>query len=210
MAQVAQYESQHLVFVDESASNERTAERRWGWSLRGKPCRTVRSAKRSKRWSILPAITLDGYIAWEIYQDSFTTERFNAFIQDQLLPIMQPYPLPCSVLIMDNHGIHHSEALTEMCEEKGVKILYLPPYSPDFNPIEQSFGQLKAWMRRNQGLTVLYEYDFEGFIRLALDRSMAGRGAAGHFRACGYGPSRLLDESDTDSSSSDESETDSE
>ena len=182
--------------MDESASNERTAERRWGWSVKGKPCRVKRSAKRSKRWSILPALTIDGYMDWEIYQDSFTKVRFNAFIKKILLH-MQPSPLPRSVLIMDNHSIHHSEELTEMCVAAGVILLYLPPYSPIFNPIEQSFAQLKSWMRRNHRVADFYAKDFEGFIRLALSNVMVGRNAAaGHFRACGYEPLDLDDDND--------------
>ena len=146
-----------------------------------------RSNKRSKRWSILPAITVDGYLAYEIYQDSFTKERFNTFIRQDLLPLMTPWPGPRSVLIMDNHSIHHSDELTEMCEAAGVHLLYLPPYSPDLNPIEQSFSQLKKWMRRNQRMADLLGRDFESFIRMAIQRSIGEKGAWGHFRKCGYG-----------------------
>jgi hypothetical protein len=183
---MTQYTPDQLVFVDESASNERTAERKFGWSMRGDPCRVRRSNKRSKRWSILPAITIQGYVAWEIYQDSFTTARFNAFIKQDVLPWMQPFPGICSVLIMDNHSIHRSDELTQMCEEAGVILKYLPPYSPDFNPIEQSFGQMKAWMRKHQRLATLLHGDFETFIRQAIKRVGRGKTAEGHFRACGY------------------------
>jgi hypothetical protein len=57
----------------------------------------------------LPALSLDGYICWKIYQDSFTIETFNAFIEVDLLPHMNAYPAPRSVLVMDNHSIHHSD-----------------------------------------------------------------------------------------------------
>jgi hypothetical protein len=148
---MSRYKAEQLVFVDESAANERTALRRMGWSPRGFPCRVRQSSRRSKRWSILPVLSIDGYLAWEIYQDSFTTERFNAFIETFVLPLMRPYSedAPCCVLIMDNHSIHHLEELVEICERKGIHLIYLPPYSPDFNPIEQSFAQLKAWMRKH-------------------------------------------------------------
>jgi transposase len=156
-----------------------------GWSIRGDPCRVRQSARRSKRWSILPAITILGYIAYEIYQDSFTTTRFNAFIIHDLLPIMNPFPERFSVLVMDNHSIHRSEELREACQEKGIHLLFLPAYSPDMNPIEQSFSQLKSWMRRNQPLAQAMEYNFESFIRIAI-RSMTERDCQGHFARCGY------------------------
>ena len=116
------YKAEQLVFVDESASNERTAERRRGWSPRGFPCRVRRRGRRSKRWLLLRVLNVDGYLAWEIYQDSFTTERFNAFIEIFVLPLMRPYSegAPCCVLVMDNHSIHYSEELEVMCERKGI------------------------------------------------------------------------------------------
>ncbi len=131
--------AEQLVFVDESAANERTMNRRMGWSPRGFPCRVRMPGHYSVRWSILPAITIEGYISWDIYQGSINGERFNRFIE-QLLLIMNPWPGKYSVLVMDNHSTHHSEAIREMCIERGVILLYLPPYSPDLNPIEQSFA----------------------------------------------------------------------
>ena len=170
-----------------------------------------RSARRSKRWSILPAITLDGYLAWEIYQDSFTAERFNAFIEIHVLPLMRPYSedASCCVLVMDNCSIHYSEELIEMCQRKGIHLVYLPAYSPDFNPIEQSFAQLKAWMRRNQRLADLFGYNFEGFIQLAMRSVFQGKDARGHYRACGYGVGESFECSDSESESENDSDSDS-
>ena len=61
---------------------------------------------------------------------------------------MNPFPGKNSVIIMDNARIHHDEALVESVEEVGGKVIYLPPYSPDFNPIETAFSSLKAWFKR--------------------------------------------------------------
>jgi len=89
-----------------------------------------------------------------------------------------------------------------------VELVYLPPYSPDMNPIEQSFAQLKSWMRRNQALAKVYDNNFEGFIRLALKLFMEGKGAAGHFRACGYGSVEAQDEGEPGESDGDDSSID--
>nr|GAT52207.1 TPR domain protein [Mycena chlorophos] len=62
---------------------------------------------------------------------------------------MQPYPGPRSVLVMDNCRIHHVEEVEAICDERGIKLVYLPPYSPDYNPIEQSFSFIKSYIRRN-------------------------------------------------------------
>jgi len=62
---------------------------------------------------------------------------------------MNPYPGPRSVLIMDNCQIHHVEEVEDLCQAHGVRLVYLPPYSPDLNPIEECFSFIKAYIRRN-------------------------------------------------------------
>jgi DDE superfamily endonuclease len=126
-------------------------------------------------------------MAYEVYHDSVDTDRFNAFIEDSGLPLMTAYLGPCSVLVMDNHSTHHLEYIQELCDARGVILLYLPPYSPDYNPIEQSFAALKAWMRANRVLARIYGDDVEGFICLAVESVFKGKNACGHFRAAGIG-----------------------
>jgi len=100
------------VFVDESAANERTADRKWGWALIGMPCLFEQALKRTKKWSLLPAYTVEGFIAWDIQHGSYHKEDFNAFIRYSVLPLMNPYPNRSSILIMDNARIHKSDVPT--------------------------------------------------------------------------------------------------
>jgi len=65
---------------------------------------------------------------------------------------MNPYPAKHSVLVMDNARIHHNEDLVTAVEDIGCRILYLPPYSPDLNPIETAFSALKSWLKRYRDL----------------------------------------------------------
>lgn len=65
---------------------------------------------------------------------------------------MNPYPAKHSVLVMDNARIHHNEDLVAAVEDIGCRILYLPPYSPDLNPIETAFSALKSWLKRYRDL----------------------------------------------------------
>jgi transposase len=65
---------------------------------------------------------------------------------------MNPYPEPKSVIIMDNARIHHDADLIDLIRALGCRIEFIPPYSPDFNPIEEAFSAVKGWLRRN------YEY----------------------------------------------------
>src|SRR6266480_5530613 len=137
-AKMCEYKANQLVFVDESAANERTKDRKYGWSLKGLLCRVRQSGKRSTRWSILPAIGINGYIDYEIIQGSFNAEKFNFFIR-LFLRKMNLFSRLRSVLVLDNVNSHLSEDLATICEETGVYLEYLPPYLFDYNLIEDSF-----------------------------------------------------------------------
>ncbi|KIY45332.1 hypothetical protein FISHEDRAFT_49556, partial [Fistulina hepatica ATCC 64428] len=100
------------------------------------------------------------------------------------IPHMTPFPGPRSVLGMDNAKIHHGEAITALAERFGIRIEYLPPYLPDFNPIEQAFSKIKVFLRRNEALLshgdgILFEMEVAMGVITAQD-------ACGYFRDCGY------------------------
>jgi len=92
-----------------------------------------------------------------VYEGSTDTTIFEDFIET-LLPYCGKWPEPRSVLIMDNASFHRSEKMQRMCDEAGVVLRFLPPYSPDLNPIEEFFGELKAYIRKCWD-------EHEGFIR---------------------------------------------
>lgn len=176
-----EYKAPQIVFVDESAANERTGDRKRGWSLKGLPCKVVASGQRSTRWSILPAMGLNGYLAYHIHHGSFNTEKFLHFIRE-LLQKMTPFPGPRSVLVLDNAKVHKSDDLKVICQEAGVRLEFLPAYSPDYNGIEESFSALKAWMRRNRALLPAFEPFFEGYMHLAVMMTCSAQDARGYFK----------------------------
>ena len=134
-----------------------------------RPSNHIQDLKRSKRWSILPAFTVDGYIAWEVHQGSITAEIFNDFVRNQVLPQTTANGGPRSVLVLDNASIHWNQELIQMCETANVTLARLPPYSPDFNPIETSFALLKAWIRRNGEMSLSYTEEYGGFGQFLRD-----------------------------------------
>ena len=89
------------------------------------------------------------------------------------------------MLVTDDARIHHSDALQHECNERGVPLIYLPPYSPDFNPIEQSFNQIKMWMRKNRDYLQRCN-SFEEFFEWALEAFNVTGDPGSHFRYCGY------------------------
>jgi len=121
---------ERLVFVDECAVNILTTYRLNGWSMKGRRSNKRALFGRGNRYSVLPALSLEGIIYATIKQGSFDGEAFITFLRG-LLPRMNPYPAPNSVLVMDNCQIHHVEEVEDICRERGVRLLYLPPYSPD-------------------------------------------------------------------------------
>ena len=101
-----------------------------------------------------------------------------------MLPYYTPYLGPRSVLILNNASIHKSTRLQELCEEHGVLLKFLPPYSPDFNPIEATFNDIKAWIKRNHRLMEDFA-SFEAFLHFTI-RQVCGTHARGHFKEAGY------------------------
>ncbi|KAJ8592081.1 hypothetical protein M405DRAFT_687158, partial [Rhizopogon salebrosus TDB-379] len=83
-----------LMFGDEAAKDERTLIRQHGHSKIGTRCIQRKCFVRGKRYSILPILTLDGIIAYDIIEGPVTSERFVQFLQEHVLPLMNPYPGP--------------------------------------------------------------------------------------------------------------------
>jgi transposase len=106
----------------------------------------VSKLHRGQRYQILPAYAQDGVILSRIFQGSTDASFFESFIE-QLLQPCGMWPEPKSVLVMDNASFHRSDQIKQLCYDAGVKLIYLPPYSPDFNPIEEFFAELKALIK---------------------------------------------------------------
>jgi transposase len=182
----ARIHSDQFVFIDESGCDERSGQRRTGWSPLGVTPVQVSRFRREKRYQILPAYTQDGIILVRVFQGSTDGAVFEEFIE-QLLPSCNPWPGRRSVLVMDNASIHHTARIKQMCRNAGVKLVYLPPYSPDFNPIEEFFAELKAFIKRNWQNYEEYPYQgFDSFLRWCIDVVGGNkRSAKGHFRHAG-------------------------
>jgi hypothetical protein len=99
----------------------------------------VAQFQRGDRYQILPAYAQDGIVFAQVFQASTDAIVFEHFIRG-LLPYYGRFLALKSVLIMDNASIHHSDVVKTLCQEAGVILIYLPPYSPDMNPIEEFFA----------------------------------------------------------------------
>jgi transposase len=183
---ISGFQSYHLVYVDESGCDKRIGFRRTGWSPLGIAPVQVSKFHRDQRYQILPAYAQDGIVLSRVFRGSTDASVFEDFIE-QLLQHCGKWPEPKSVLVMDNASFHHSDRIEEMCSEAGVKLVYLPPYSPDLNPIEEFFAELKAFIRRNwQSYEGNPDQGFDTFLEWCVDVvGTRGKSAEGHFRHAG-------------------------
>ena len=129
--------------MDESGANLSFC-RLWARAPRG--LRAFGSAPQSwgENITILSALSLRGILASMIVPGSTDSDVFLAYVEEVLAPQLWPG----AVVLMDNLSPHKSSGVREAIEEAGARLLYLPPYSPDLNPIEHAWSKLKAYLRR--------------------------------------------------------------
>lgn len=153
-----------FVFVDESGSDNRDALRKYGYSLRGQPAKALSLFPRGKHLSAIAAMCCDGVLGCQIREGGVNSEAFQAFLDMELASKLLPFNgiNPRSIVVMDNASIHHADQLTNSLEDLGVLVYFLPPYSPDLNPIEELFSKVKSVMKANE--YVLEGYDIETSI----------------------------------------------
>lgn len=180
-----------LVFLDETASCEKNGDRKWIWLERGLPGYIERPLRKAQRWSCLPGYTLDGgYIEPVLVEGGVTKELFFWWLEYRLLPALDIRPGYHDIVIMDNCAIYRNPEVIALIEAAGAQVHYLPLYCPFFNPIEQTFHVLKAFMRRFY-CRKKDEFDsFEAFLNWAIlevgNAADAIEKAKGHFAYSGY------------------------
>jgi hypothetical protein len=162
--------------------------RPYAWSLRGERACRYEFQFRGAKYSILPAISLDGILHLEVVENAIAGADFRRFVEG-LLPRMNAWPLPNSVLVVDNASIHKVAGIREMVEERGARLLFLPAYSPDFNPIELAFSTIKAWIRAHRDRVGVEMESADGTAYNALWQavhSVTAENAKGWYKHCGY------------------------
>jgi transposase len=183
---LSEFRSYHLVYIDESGCDKRVGFRRTAWAPLGITPVQASRFHRGQRYQILPAYAQDGILLSRIFRGSTNAAIFEDFVE-QLLHHCGKFPEPKSVLIMDNASFHRTDRIEQMCSEAGVKLMYLPPYSPDLNPIEEMFAELKGFIKQNWHI---YEDNpeqgFDAFLEWCVDMvGSKNQSAEGHFRHAG-------------------------
>jgi transposase len=170
---------EHLVFIDETSASTKMARLR-GRAKRGMRCRSPIPHGHWKTTTFTGALRLTGMTAPMVLEGPMTGEWFLAYVEQVLVPTLRPG----DVVILDNLPAHKGVAARLAIEATGARMLFLPPYSPDFNPIENAFSKLKSILRKTAARSVAELWDA---IRDALPRFTPNE-CANYFTAAGYEP----------------------
>jgi len=175
---ISSIDSDRFVFVDECSSNTSLAPL-YGWARRGE--RAYQKAPRNwgKNITLISSIGKEqGMGASLVLEGSTNGTVFETYLEEVLCPTLKRG----QVVVMDNLSAHKGERVRELIEGRGCDLIYLPPYSPDFNPIEQAFSKLKGYLR---GACARSHEMLMELIGAAL-RKITISDALGFFEHCGY------------------------
>ena len=142
-------EQRNFVSIDETSFG-RNYQPAFGYAKRGKRLNIKRTNTRITTTSVVSAITGDGKIYYKQESGSFNANKFVQFLES----------LPCDpkyVLLMDNVAFHHSQVVLEYVKERQWDVLFTPPYSPIFNPIEGVFSIVKRSFQKHQSIAASFE-----------------------------------------------------
>ena len=132
-----------LVYIDESAIKEEVT-REYGYAIKGEKVQGKTQGKRPHKINMVAALNGKKILAPFIFEGTMDSDLFNAYLYLVLLPLV-PFG---AIIIMDNAKYHLSEETRELIEEKGCRLIYLSPYSPELNRIEKYWGILKRYIQR--------------------------------------------------------------
>jgi transposase len=165
------------VFIDETGASTKMA-RRHGRAPRGERLRASVPHGHWKTTTFVGGLRLSGMTAPMVLDGPMNSQCFLAYVEQVLVPTLRPG----DIVILDNLAAHKSPAVRDAIEAVGASIRFLPPYSPDLNPIENAFAKLKALLRKAAARSVDQLWTA---IAQAID-TFSPRECANYFAAAGY------------------------
>jgi transposase len=165
------------VFVDETWFNTQMS-RAWGWAEKGERVPEAIPAGHWQSFTLLGALTAGGLLAPMTIAAATDAEVVQAFIDQVLCPRLQPG----QIVVMDNLSAHKIASVRQSIEAAGASLLYLPPYSPDLNPIEKCWSKIKQVLRSRKARSV---EALQAAMTVAL-ASISPQNARAWLQFCGY------------------------
>jgi transposase len=177
--QIKELDAKRLVVLDECGSNIALTPR-YARAHKGHRARGSVPRNRGKNTTLLASLSLEGIGASMIIEGAANATAFEAYLHHLLVPSLRPG----QIVVMDNLSVHKGARVRQLIEDKGCQLLFLPAYSPDLSPIEETFSKIKAYLRRAGART---HEALEEAICQAL-QTVTSQDAHGRFRHCGYLP----------------------
>ena len=168
---------ENLIFIDESGANLQM-HLRYGRAYKGERALLSAPYHRGNYFTIVGAISLDKIEAIGYCKGNGDTEVFSRFLSELLCPNLNQ----AHVIVMDNVKFHKNEKVRNLIESSGARIIYTPPHSPEFNPIEEMWSKVKGSLRKTAARTI---DKFSIRIKGAL-RSVKSSDLYGWFKHAGY------------------------
>ena len=173
-----QSQMHHLVFIDETGTKTNMVRLR-GRSLRGQRLKALLPFGHWKNETFIAGLRSHGLTAPWVIDGPMNRLIFDTYIETQLAPTLGPG----GIVILDNLSAHKSKKAGQIIRQRGAWMLFLPPYSPDLNPIEMAFSKLKAHFRKTAARTIEELWKAIGKICDPFDPIECRN----HFRHAGYG-----------------------
>jgi transposase len=173
----AEVDPERLVFVDEMGVHTSLAPL-YGYSRKGERVHLQVPRNRGTNTTLLASMTLGGMGETMAVEGSTNQEVFEAYVEHALAPTLQAG----QVVIMDNLSAHKPARVRNLIESRGCELVYLPAYSPDFNPIEEAFSKIKGILRQAGARTKDALVDLLGEALSAI----SVQDARGYFEHAGY------------------------
>lgn len=171
------YDKEKLVFLDESGVNT-DMTRIYGRSKKGTRSVDKTPLNTPANTTILSSVRLNGETCYTTYSGGTTGKKFVDYLENMLIPTLKEG----DIIVMDNMRSHHAKIVKELLDRAGVRYLYLPPYSPDLNPIEKMWSKLKANLRKQK---IRIAAQLPEAIKRAFS-TIRQSDCIGWFRSCGY------------------------
>jgi len=172
-----QLDAQRLIFVDESGFRLGSPPRH-GWAPRGEDSVGRGVHGKWETVTMLGAIALDGFRGFMTINAGTSNDVFQAFVRVELVPNLRTG----DIVVMDNLSAHKNAEVRRMIEGAGAQVLFTPPYSPEFNPIEEAWAKMKDIIRRTESRT---REAFDTAVAYAMD-CVRNSDICGWFNHAGY------------------------
>jgi transposase len=171
------FDARELVFVDEMGTHTSLAPL-YGYSPRGERVYLEVPRNRGKNTTLIASMSTGGMGECLAVEGAITRVLFEAYVERVLTPSLRIG----QVVVMDNLSAHKGEKVRKLIEARGCKLIYLPPYSPDYNPIEEAFSKIKGFLRKIAARTREALIEALG----AAISAVSSTDALNFFEHCGY------------------------